>query len=102
MGTDRVLDLTFGHGENAVHLIVEFYVQGNVILTDSNYKILMVLRNQRIDAESRVAVGEVYQADSVAGGRMGLLASSITKYVQKYFAFIFKVHFFLMCHFFSS
>ena len=46
MGTDRVLDLTFGYEENAVHLIVEFYVQGNVILTDSNYKILMVLRNQ--------------------------------------------------------
>ena len=35
LGIDRVIDLTFGKGENACHILVELYAKGNVILTDS-------------------------------------------------------------------
>lgn len=34
IGNDRIIDLMFGQGDKANHLIVEFYAQGNIILTD--------------------------------------------------------------------
>src|ERR1035437_3425258 len=39
LGIDRVVDLQFGKGEFAHHILVEFYAQGNVILTDHEYTI---------------------------------------------------------------
>lgn len=53
MGTDRIVDMTFGDEEYACHVIVELYDRGNIILTDSEYKILNVLR-PRTDKESDV------------------------------------------------
>lgn len=44
IGIDRIVDMQFGHGEQAHHLILEFYAQGNIILTDANYRIIMLLR----------------------------------------------------------
>ena len=44
LGIDRVIDLTFGKGENAYHILVELYAKGNVILTDHEYTILSLLR----------------------------------------------------------
>ena len=41
---DRVVDLRFGSGENAHHLIVELYGLGNIILTNDKYVILALLR----------------------------------------------------------
>ncbi|KAH7647498.1 hypothetical protein FG379_000714 [Cryptosporidium bovis] len=41
---DRIVRLTFGFGENIFHLILEFFVAGNIILTDLNYNILVILR----------------------------------------------------------
>ena len=61
MGMDRVIIMTFGTGENAFHIICEFYAAGNVILTDYNFKILSLLRNYELENDSiRVAVGEIY------------------------------------------
>ena len=34
LGTDRVIQISFGQGDAAFHLILEFYSQGNIILTD--------------------------------------------------------------------
>ena len=44
LGIDRVIDLQFGSGESAHHILVELYASGNVILTDAEYTILSLLR----------------------------------------------------------
>ncbi|OII75343.1 uncharacterized protein cubi_01864 [Cryptosporidium ubiquitum] len=45
MSMDRIVKLTFGFGDNTFNLILEFFVAGNIILTDCNYKILVILRD---------------------------------------------------------
>jgi predicted ribosome quality control (RQC) complex YloA/Tae2 family protein len=45
--------MTFGDDEYACHVIVELYDRGNIVLTDSEYKILNVLR-PRTDKETDV------------------------------------------------
>ena len=51
LGVDRVVDLQFGSGEVANHVILELYDRGNLVLTDHQYTILNILR-PRTDAES--------------------------------------------------
>eukprot|EP00741_Cyanophora_paradoxa_P006667 tig00001030_g6448.t1 len=65
LGFDRVVELTFGSGENACHLIVEFFAQGNVVLTDSAYAILSLLRTHAHDESARFAVRETYPMQAV-------------------------------------
>lgn len=66
LGTDRVLVLTFGGGENnadperSYYIILEFYAGGNVILTDGYHKILSLLRVVGEDEGQKVSVGETY------------------------------------------
>ena len=56
LGIDRVIDFTFGKGEHCNHILVELYAKGNVILTDSDYTILSLLRTHQFDDESKTAV----------------------------------------------
>lgn len=49
VGLDRVIDLTFGEGVAAYHLILELYDRGNVILTDGAYVILALLRKYTLE-----------------------------------------------------
>ncbi|XP_057853407.2 uncharacterized protein LOC131063572 [Cryptomeria japonica] len=49
LGTDRVVDFQFGLGTNAHHIILELYAQGNLLLTDSDYNVLTLLRTHRDD-----------------------------------------------------
>lgn len=51
LGCDRMVQLTFGTGDKAHHLILEFYAQGNVVLTDHKYLVLTLLRSHRDDAK---------------------------------------------------
>lgn len=44
VGTDRIIDMQFGSGEAAYHIILEVYDRGNIILTDYEMTILYVLR----------------------------------------------------------
>ena len=60
IGYDRVVDMKFGYGENAYHVILELYGQGNVILTDYNYEILSLLRSHQFEEDVAVQVGEIY------------------------------------------
>jgi predicted ribosome quality control (RQC) complex YloA/Tae2 family protein len=54
VGTDRVIDMQFGTGERAHHVIVELYAQGNIVLTAHNYAILQLLRSHELgDAKVR-------------------------------------------------
>jgi predicted ribosome quality control (RQC) complex YloA/Tae2 family protein len=41
---DRIVDLQFGSGEAAYHVILELYDRGNIVLTDCNLMILNILR----------------------------------------------------------
>jgi len=61
IGIDRIIDLQFGSGEAAYHVIVELYDRGNIVLTDFEYTILNILR-PRTDNEQdvRFAVRETY------------------------------------------
>ncbi|KAK2709835.1 hypothetical protein QYM36_013492 [Artemia franciscana] len=66
VGVDRVVDLQFGTGEAAYHVIVELYDRGNVILTDLNYINLSVLRPRKEGDDLRFAVREIYPIDRIS------------------------------------
>jgi len=44
VGQDRVIDLQFGTGEVAYHVIIELYDRGNIVLTDHEFVIMNILR----------------------------------------------------------
>ena len=67
LGADRIIDIQCGLRENALHLIVEFYVFGNVILTNSNYEILVILRRTNVEQTGKLAIGQVYPQDKFSG-----------------------------------
>ncbi|CAM9368366.1 unnamed protein product, partial [Scytosiphon promiscuus] len=54
VGMDRVVDFKFGSGKASNHVILELYASGNIILTDSKYEILDLLRTHT------VAVRQIY------------------------------------------
>ena len=60
LGIDRVIDLTFGKGEGAYHILVELYASGNVILTDHEYTILSLLRSHKFEENATIAVKQKY------------------------------------------
>lgn len=66
LGCDRCIDLTFGRGENAFHLILELYVSGNVLLTDHDYRIVALLR-QHTDQQTKVVLKEIYPREAATG-----------------------------------
>ncbi len=62
LGVDRVVDLCFGQGEAAYHVLLELYDRGNVVLTDYQYKILNILR-PRERGEDKFLVRETYPVE---------------------------------------
>lgn len=60
LGTDRIIDLQFGAGEAAYHIIVELYDRGNIILTDYELTILNILRPRVEGEELRFTVRQKY------------------------------------------
>ncbi|XP_955164.1 uncharacterized protein TA04725 [Theileria annulata] len=64
MSQDRVIDFTFSSEEYAHHLIVQLFLPGNIYLTDSEYKVLTVLRPQNTgDKFFKVGTNYVYDMD---------------------------------------
>ncbi|KAK9068341.1 hypothetical protein SSX86_012452 [Deinandra increscens subsp. villosa] len=49
LGYDRIVLFQFGVGANAYYIILELYAQGNIILTDSEFMVLTLLRSHRDD-----------------------------------------------------
>ncbi|KAG4210549.1 hypothetical protein ERO13_A02G056200v2 [Gossypium hirsutum] len=49
LGYDRIILFQFGLGANAHYVILELYAQGNIILTDSEFTVLTLLRSHRDD-----------------------------------------------------
>ncbi|CAK9301963.1 unnamed protein product [Gordionus sp. m RMFG-2023] len=60
MGIDRMIDLQFGTQELAHHIIIELYDKGNMILTDSDGKILSLLRPRTLNEDTKFIVNEIY------------------------------------------
>lgn len=60
LGGDRVIDLQFGFNENAIHLIVELYARGNIVVTDHNFVVKTTWRQFRKDEALAVRVGQLY------------------------------------------
>ena len=52
VGTDRVVDFKFGSGNSEVHIILELYAAGNIILTDRNYDILALVRSYELEGSN--------------------------------------------------
>lgn len=49
LGYDRIIVFQFGLGPHAHYVILELYAQGNIVLTDSEYTVLTLLRSHRDD-----------------------------------------------------
>ncbi|KAJ1265873.1 hypothetical protein BS78_08G106800 [Paspalum vaginatum] len=49
LGYDRIILFQFGLGTNAHFIILELYAQGNILLTDSEYTVMTLLRSHRDD-----------------------------------------------------
>ena len=78
------MDLTFGRGEAAYHILVELYASGNVILTDHSYTILSLLRSHKFEENARIAVKQEYPFTHAAN----LTLDSITTDPEKIKQFI--------------
>ncbi|CAK9822472.1 Ribosome quality control complex subunit NEMF homolog [Anthophora retusa] len=63
IGVDRIVDLQFGSGEAAYHIILELYDRGNIVLTDHEMTILNILRPHTEGDKIRFAVKEKYPMD---------------------------------------
>jgi hypothetical protein len=63
---ERVVVMTFGAEAFSNHLILELYSQGNIILTDQNYRIIQCMRSHQFTEKVRTAVGELYPFEYAA------------------------------------
>ncbi|GMR32730.1 hypothetical protein PMAYCL1PPCAC_02925, partial [Pristionchus mayeri] len=65
VGVDRVVDLGFGDEQSRVHVIVELYDRGNILLTDQDYTILNILRPRTDkDTDVKFAVRNRYPVEN--------------------------------------
>lgn len=63
LGVDRIIDFQFGSGPATYHVILELYDKGNIVLTDSDWIILNILRPRTEvgeDSDVKFRVREVY------------------------------------------
>lgn len=58
---DRTIDMCFGVASSSgcFHIIIELFSKGNIILTDHNYTIMMLLRTHK-DTDVKLAVHNTY------------------------------------------
>jgi predicted ribosome quality control (RQC) complex YloA/Tae2 family protein len=66
VGVERVVVISFGSETFANHIILELYSQGNIILTDHNYRILQCIRSHEFNDKVKTAVGEIYPFEHAA------------------------------------
>jgi predicted ribosome quality control (RQC) complex YloA/Tae2 family protein len=52
VGADREIDMQFGTGEHEFHVVFQLYASGNIMLTDGDYRIMNLLRVERVVATS--------------------------------------------------
>lgn len=82
LGMDRIIDLQFGTGEAAYHVIVELYDRGNIILTDHELTILYILRPHYEGEEVRFAVREKYPSNRAKEQADDLTANNVLTLIE--------------------
>ena len=60
VGLDKIIKLTFGEEEYTYYIFIELFSQGNIILTDNNYKIITLIRWHDYDENNKNRVGYEY------------------------------------------
>ena len=75
LGMDRIIDIEFGFPDvetedtfqesKQFHLILEMYDNGNLFLTDKDYKILILTRRHTFNENSKALVGHNYPMDQI-------------------------------------
>ena len=60
VGLDKIIKLSFGEEEYTYHLFIELFSQGNIILTDNNYKIITLIRWHDYDENNKNRVDHEY------------------------------------------
>ena len=83
IGDDRVVAFTFGAGDEAVHLVLELFAGGNIILLNHENTIMVLLRTHTDEATgARTAVREMYPLNKAPEPRCitaDLLLSAVEK-----------------------
>ena len=70
IGDDRVVAFTFGAGDEAVHLVLELFAGGNIILLNHEHVIMVLLRTHTDEASgARTAVREAYPLNQAPAPR---------------------------------
>lgn len=79
---DRLVIITIGSGENTFHLILELYAAGNIILTDSNYKIILITRSYVLN-DNPINTGSIYPVELLKPvlDEEDFTSDDITKYI---------------------
>ena len=66
LGVDRVVDLAFGSGAAQHHVLLELFAAGNLVLTDSAYRVEALLREYRDEERgAAAAVGLPYPVQAL-------------------------------------
>ena len=60
VGTDRVVLLQFGINEKAVYVIIEMYAKGNIVVTDAEWRIQLLLRSHEFDSGNVIGKNQIY------------------------------------------
>ena len=82
LGNDRVVDFKFGFGSSACHVILEMYAQGNIILTDSTYKIITLLRIFVYSDGTPVRAGEYYPVSTAVSSSVSSCVDDVVKFQE--------------------
>jgi len=85
LGFDRVLHLGFGHEarpEAALHLYVELYALGNIILCDWRGQVLALLREVFNGEEKMLGLGLTYQGNVNCQGLTAPSAAELTSHLK--------------------
>ncbi|KAI1299969.1 Nuclear export mediator factor Nemf [Halotydeus destructor] len=62
LGVDRMIDIQFGTGEAAYHIVLELYDRGNIVIADHEWTILNILRPRKVgeNEDVKLMVREKY------------------------------------------
>jgi predicted ribosome quality control (RQC) complex YloA/Tae2 family protein len=96
---DRIIDIEASKGEDRLHLIIEMFGRGNLLIADSSMKIMLAYTQEEFK-DRKIRTGEIYQppasnalpiskinAESVANiindGKESRVTSGVTAYLAK-------------------
>ena len=84
LGCDRAVDFTFGSGDGTHHLLLELHSHGNVILCDSTWLVLTLLRSH-VDTGRGLAIlpAKPYPLTACVRARRRLGAADLARVVEE-------------------